>query len=406
MAAVVYLLGAGFNCSVLDSSRQTEAPLARNFFQVLMNSGRLRERLDGIRSRLFVDVLLAEIERYWKFDLDALASQPFDIEECLTMFESQLVDGQPVERQLELRRARFALRNLLLMYLGDLSHSGYSPVGRQFGAEVLAAEADVLTFNYDTLAEEAISSASGIGPKPMPPRDEQAAEPWLAEVMDKDLDASHLAWTSNLGCGFAFDEVSLPVAGVPKHVDGSRYYAHPANLLYESHRVLKLHGSIDWLTYTSRRMVPPEVEGAGQMEPPSGIVLERSPQYWLGESPTRNGWYMEPVVIPPQLYKQFQQHPFPVVWNEALETLSTCQTLIVVGYSFPPTDFRTRRLFLEAFSEHQLKELVVVNPDTSVAGIVRGLTGYKGPVVSCNSLGSLYGLPTTWFPNADGTSRS
>lgn len=401
MAAVVYMLGAGFNCSVLDQSRRAEAPLARNFFQVLMKSGRLRERLDGIKSRLFVDVLLAEIERYWKLDLDGLAANPFDIEECLTMFESQLADGQPPDRQLELRRASFALRNLLLMYLGEMSHSGYSPVGRQFGTEVLAADADVMTFNYDTLAEEAIGSASGIGPKPMPSRDALASEPWSTEVRDDDLDASHLKWTSNLACGFAFDEVSLPVAGVPQQIEGKRYYGHPTNALYEVHRVLKLHGSIDWLTYTPRRMIPPEIESREPGQPPDGIVLERHPNFWMGESPTRNGWHMEPVVIPPQLYKQFQQHPFPTVWHEALTTLTTCETLIVVGYSFPPTDFRTRRLFLEAFSEHRLKQLIVVNPDTSVAGIVRGLTRYQGPVVSCDSLGSLYDLPTSWFPETD-----
>ncbi len=32
VADVVYLLGAGFNCSVMDTSRGLSAPLARNFF--------------------------------------------------------------------------------------------------------------------------------------------------------------------------------------------------------------------------------------------------------------------------------------------------------------------------------------------------------------------------------------
>ena len=230
MADVVYLLGAGFNCSVLDRSRGLDAPLARNFFQVLIKSGRFRDRLDGIRQRLFVDELLSEIERYWKLDLDGLASTPFDIEECLTLFESQIADGPPRDREISLRRAAFALRNLLLMYLGELTHAGHTPAASAFGNDVLTRGADVLTFNYDSLAEEAIGSASGIGPKPQPARSE-ATPSWEAELADDDLDASHLAWKASLAYGFMFDEVSLPIAGVPPQLSGDRYYGHPGNRL-------------------------------------------------------------------------------------------------------------------------------------------------------------------------------
>jgi hypothetical protein len=107
---------------------------------------------------------------------------------------------------------------------------------------------------------------------------------------------------------------------------------------------------------------------------------------------------MDPVIIPPQLYKRYQDHPFPQVWDQALEALSTCRELIVTGYSFPPTDFRTRRLFLEAFSgNHKLDRLVVVNPDSSVAGKVRELTRHAGPVVICHDLDSYYGVPRSVF---------
>ena len=402
MTNVVYLLGAGFNCSVLDPTRDMEAPLARNFFQVLIKSGRLRDRLDSIRGRLFVDLLLGEIARYWKLDLEALARTSFDIEECLTLFESQLADGQPADRELTLRRAAFALRNLLLMYLGELSHSGYTPVANQFGREVLGSAADVLTFNYDTLAEESIASSSGIGLKPQPGRPQSPERFGGAEVAEVDLDASHFAWKPALACGFKFDEVSLPVAGVPPQIAGDRYYSHPNNALYEDKRLLKLHGSIDWLKYTARRVIPAEYEDQPPGPTPTGIVLERDANFWMGESPTRNGWHMEPLVIPPQLYKKFEEEPFPKVWAEALRTLSQCRTLIVVGYSFPPTDFRTRRLFLEAFSDHVLEQLVVVNPDTSIAGVVRRLTRFDGPVTSCDNLSSLYGLASSWFDGVGG----
>jgi hypothetical protein len=393
VAQIVFLLGAGFNCSILDPSRDSAAPLARNFFKVFL-ADRRNERLDGFRQHVYVDLLFEEIKRFWHVDLDGLRSEPFDIEECLTLFESQAADATNPDVRLRLQRASFALRQMLLTYLGNLSYGGHTPTARQFGSEVLTARADVLTFNYDTLAEESIASASGVGPKPMPPSMRNPMEE--RELADEDLDASHLLWKPALGLGFEFDEVTLPVAGVSQYVDGPRYYGHANNKLYEAARVLKLHGSIDWLRYTDQRRYPSFAE-----EPPRelrhGIVLDRSPSYWLGELPSRDVWQMEPIVIPPLLYKRFDQHPFPTVWQAALQTLSQCETLVVIGYSFPPTDFRTRRLFLEAFAQPHLTRLIVINPDPSVAGIARQLTHFRGAVTICDDLRALYGLPASWL---------
>lgn len=393
MADVVFLLGAGFNCSILDPGRGKTAPLARNFFQVLMSDQGSGARLDGFRQHIYLDLLFEEIERHWHLDQEGLRNHPFDIEECLTLLESQAADTTDAALKLRLARASFALRQLLLSYLGDLAHGGHTPAADRFGREVLSSAADVLTFNYDTLAEEAVASASGIGPKPMP----NSWRGHLAEraLDDADLDASHLAWRPALGCGFQFDEVCLPIAGIPPYVDGPRYYSHENNRLYETTRVLKLHGSIDWLRYTDQRRYPP-FEG-DEREPREGIVLERHPTYWFGDLPSRDVWRMEPIVIPPQLYKRFDDHPFPAVWAAALETLRTCRTLVVVGYSFAPTDFRTRRLFLEAFSDHSLESLVIVDPDSAIIETVRQLTHFTGAVVSCDDLPALYGLPASWL---------
>jgi hypothetical protein len=282
---------------------------------------------------------------------------------------------------------------MLLTYLGDLSHAGHTPTAHQFGTEVVATGADVLTFNYDTLAEEAIALASGVEPKPRP--ESLRGPPDERQLSDDDLDASHFSWRPALASGFEFDEVSLPVAGVPPYVEGRRYYSHPNNKLYSATRVLKLHGSLDWLRYTDQRRHPP-FEGDAQ-EPRSGIVLERRPSYWFGEAPSRDVWRMEPMVIPPVLYKRLSEHPFPLVWQAALQTLRECRTLVVIGYSFPPTDFRTRRLFLESFSDHSLSSLIVVNPDPAVAGVARQLTHFNGAIVTCDDLRSLYGLPASWL---------
>jgi hypothetical protein len=410
MAEVVFVLGAGFNCSIVDPSRRDKAaPLANTFFQVLIEHGHFEDKLEAFRRRVYVDLLLERIERYWHLDLDGLRTQPFDVEECLTLFHSQLVEATDDAEKLNLLRAAFALRQLILEYLADFAYEGSTPAAWAFGQDVLARRADVLTFNYDTLAERTVASASGIGDKPMA---DSLREPMAAflrgeyreEVSDDDLDASHLAWRSSLAHGFEFDEVALPIAGVPHYVEGSRYYAHPNNRLYDSTRVLKLHGSIDWLRYTDRRAYPfPEDPPATK---PEGIVLAKSSSYWMAELPTHKQWQMDPLVITPNQYKDFRPYPFPTVWQTARESLRECETLVVVGYSFPATDFSTRRLFLEAFSEHGVKNVVVIDPNPAVASVVRHLTHFKGPVVTCDDLCSYYGVPRGWFEFVQETSSS
>lgn len=351
--------------------------------------------MDAVRQHLYIDTLFDEIAHYWHLSLDELETTPFDIEECLTLFQSLSADTPHDDRRLELDRASYAPRSLLLMYLSEMAPMATSPAARRFGVDVLDQSADVLTLNYDTVAEECIASATGIGPKPMP---ESLRHGGLStQVSDEDLDASHLKWKRALSYGFLFDEVPLPIAGVPQVVERARYYAHPDNHLYECTRVLKLHGSIDWLRYTGQELYPGLSGEPASSKPPSGLVLDTHATYWLGGPPQRGPWMMEPRIIPPTLLKNYEDAPFPEVWEAALTTLSEASTLIVIGYSFPPTDFRVRRLFRESFAQHELRDAAIVNPDSSVANVVRELTGFGGPLVTCSDLPSFYGLPRDWF---------
>jgi SIR2-like domain len=394
MAQVVYVLGAGFNCSVLDQAREIRAPLATNFFQVFFASSLHQDRMEGYRNYLPVNDLLGEIQHYWKLDQEGLASGSFDIEECITFFESQVTDAPSEALSLLAARCKFAVPHLLLAYLGSLGQWGdHTPAYRRFGDEVIGKHADVLTFNYDTIAEDTIKRASGevnsLGDRWHPPMPLVWPPP---EVPADYLNATAFHWNANLAHGIKFNKVAIPMPGASVYVGGSRYYSHPDNVLYDDRRVLKLHGSINWLKYTDQRSDRPIFSAAGRT-PPNGIFFQPSESGWLGRPIEDDGWFMEPVIIPPQLYKEYDQEPYSAIWQTALQSLSECQTLIVAGYSFPPTDFRTRRLFLEAFSDHQPDTLVVVNPDRNVKEIARRLTHYSGNIDAYDDLATFYGVP-------------
>jgi len=86
----------------------------------------------------------------------------------------------------------------------------------------------------------------------------------------------------------------------------------------------------------------------------------------------------EPLIITPSLFKDLSQDSvISQVWQRALSELKACDRLIVGGYSFPPTDFYARKLFLEAFVDRQPREVVVINPDPVVENRVRELTHTK-----------------------------
>jgi hypothetical protein len=74
------------------------------------------------------------------------------------------------------------------------------------------------------------------------------------------------------------------------------------------------------------------------------------------------------------------------LWKQAKDILAKCNRLIVIGYSFPPTDFAVKKLFWEAFENNKLEDLIVVNPDTSVVKTIKELTHFSKPVSVCSNL--------------------
>ena len=159
-------------------------------------------------------------------------------------------------------------------------------------------------------------------------------------------------------------------------------------MLY-SWRILKLHGSLNWFQYRPIRKYPSfDLSDMELSEEKLREVLMVRGHWWFAAPPDLRGWLLKPLIITPVLYKeQFYQHPvFSDIWRQAYNELSTCKRLVVVGYSFAPTDFNIRKLFLEAFCKSHLKELIVVDPNISVVQIVKELTHFDKPVLVCRDL--------------------
>ena len=378
MTETVYLLGAGFNQCVTDWDG-LKPPLANDFFQM------------ACRHHKFVDTdysdriapLFDYISHYWKKSKDDLRNQPFNLEECYTMLQLQQNEAECVgdqKRLTELFQIEFQLQSFLAEYLSEFDvHASRSDLMMEFGTVIYQEKPTVLTLNYDCILETIIESASGV--RTNVPESFLKPDRETKDISGELLSYSHHNWNRLLGYGMKFDEVQLQQAGISKYVRGNRFYTQ--NKPYDW-AILKIHGSLNWFHYLrSRKYAAFDPENNELSDDKLQEVILVDGRWWFNEPPDHNGWLINPLIITPVLYKeQFYQQPvFSNIWKKAHDELSDCRRLVVIGYSFAPTDFNIKKLFLEAFCENTLEELTVVNPDTSVVQTVKEFSHFQKPVL-------------------------
>lgn len=381
MADTVYIFGAGINRSVRDWDGLVP-PLSTDLFQQALRHHRIRD--DHYREKL--KPVFEYIARYWKLTPKELESEPFDIESCFTLLELQSQEAlsrNDRDAFVILAEARYRLTVMLAEYLSDFEHFTHtSDSFRLLGKIIYDERPAVLTFNYDMLLESAIESASGVNAKVPPSFLKRPVE--SPGIPDEELEYSHMNWNRPLGYGVKFDEVQLHRAGTYAFASGDRFYSQPANSLY-SPPLLKLHGSINWFVYSGISKYP--FGDAVTAQEKKGKTLLFRGSWRFNEAPDLYGIIIEPIVITPVVHKEVNQPPIlATIWREAGQELACCKKLVVGGYSFPPTDFHTRRLFLEAFADHSPEEIAVINPDTRIVQLVKDLCHFKKPVLVCKDL--------------------
>ena len=381
MAETVYLFGAGINRGVQDW-HGLRPPLATDFFQQALKHHRIGDSyyLKQVQS------IFDYVQQYWKLSLEQLKVTPFDLEECYTLLQLQSADAKrdgDRNRYVRLLEVNYRLTLMFAEYLAELETfaSGHGAF-RALGHMLFKERPTIITFNYDTLLESAIELASGVrATVPDSYRGEPSED---GDAPEEELPYSHCVWNRPLAYGVQFDEVQLHRAGIRTLVPGTRFYSHPENRLYDP-PLLKLHGSINWFTYRGQRLYPSfDIE----QQTKAGRTVLYEGHWWLNRPEDIGGEIIEPIIITPVFHKNLVDNSIiRDLWTRARRELSECRRLIVGGYSFPPTDFHTRRLFLEAFVDKAPDEIIVINPDTSVIELVKKLCHFDKPVLACRDLG-------------------
>ena len=115
-------------------------------------------------------------------------------------------------------------------------------------------------------------------------------------------------------------------------------------LLYGDVPIIKLHGSLNWKECLKDRGYT--VVQKGQ---PFSKELQVTPEY------SSDSDWTQPAIIPPTLFKQEindDQRANNVLtqtilsqWKAAITILQVADSILSVGYSFPPSDFHSKRVF-------------------------------------------------------------
>ncbi len=359
----VVVLGAGASKSYAQSPTGQRMPVSRDFFQAFAalpiydNPWVLREALMGY------------IQREKCTDAEAYLRSGIDIEELHSGIQDRYFEAADSGEQLATVLAQRPYSELLFIFAAVVNAIQNGPISEAHRsiARLLRPTDVVITFNWDTLMDRALAELPG--------------------------------WNLDWGYGFA-----------PHGVFRDAWQKPTASSPAEYVKLLKLHGSTNWLagymayqahrrlfslaaapgvvslyeyatrpycTYDGRYMpgyvpysygyYPPNVDEVGAAAPEGHVfmrVIQRPP--WKASGTAGEvGLSSMPVIIPPVKAKTYDLFGslFRQVWEDAERALRLAEHIVIIGYSFPRTDHRSNRLFMDSFlSRERIPQITIIDP--------------------------------------------
>lgn len=130
--------------------------------------------------------------------------------------------------------------------------------------------------------------------------------------------------------------------------------------------VLKLHGSMNWLSVHTSEEPKPHTLFAPNRE----LHIANAPMIsWnLNWKRNKRKMYMKPIIVPPVSGKRGMMHKsFEPLWSIAGSRLQEADRIVVTGYSCPPLDIEARMLLSENLRKNESKKLYVIDPSAESA---------------------------------------
>lgn len=332
MSRTVFILGAG-------ASADIGVPVMRNFLDVAYD---LRRTTESLQHGDAFDAVFRGIDAlqsvYAKSFLDLR-----NVESVFAAFEMGKLLGRL--GGLSPEEVTQAPQNIRKVIVSTIEQTTRFPIKRN----PLGVPESPQTYNQFANALKQLQ-------KPVP---EQG--PWRCSVItfNYDIALDYALWNSQIDYNYGLS----PDEGLPVF------------------RLLKLHGSINWLRCTKCHQVFPvsfedhaRAGGAWRDVGSNHCVYRISGSYryeHCGEEAPH-----DPVIVPPTWNKTQHQETIAEVWRHAAHELATAEDVIICGYSLPARDQFFRYLFaLGAAGPARIRRFWVFNPDNAVEGAFRQILG-------------------------------
>jgi NAD-dependent SIR2 family protein deacetylase len=135
--------------------------------------------------------------------------------------------------------------------------------------------------------------------------------------------------------------------------------------------IYKLHGSVNW--WTCKTCLRKFLYEVPNIEAYLSLVDEKSMKWKIGNSCCEECG-MSPMIIPPTMFKYAKDTDLSQLWLNASEELSICNTIVIIGYSFPKEDINVINLLKNSFLRNSsLRYLIYVGPDEKPVHFIRSL---------------------------------
>lgn len=141
---------------------------------------------------------------------------------------------------------------------------------------------------------------------------------------------------------------NVPITNLRNRAGGSHFITDMNSRNFNFPKILKLHGSINWL-YTGNSFNEPIYC--------KDFTYEKDEFKYL-----RAG--LNTMIVPPVLDKSraYNHIILESLWKQAFDKLKNAKNIYIYGFSFPPTDLSIRFLFQSALSNnHKQPQIFVIN---------------------------------------------
>ena len=351
METTVWLLGAGASKSYTDSPCGQRMPISRDFFRIW------RELPIQDHPWVLQDALMAYVLREKNADPEAYLQSGIDIEELHSEIAERLWQAYPDSPQDAIFNFWKPYNELIFIFNCAINTIQNGPASKCHAriASLLKPSDVVITFNWDTLMDRALAENTAWRPD------------WGYSVIPKKLFRD--SWMTPTSAPSTTCPLLLKLHGSTNWITSYPIIEAGQVTLTQASSPDTLyvyeHTTRPYTTYAGRYMdgyqpysygyYPPNILGERGKAIRKGHLLIRARLKvpWRPEGTTdHDGLVSMPIIIPPVKQKSYELFGslFSAIWMRAQDALATARHIVVVGYSFPRTDHRSNRLFLDAFS--------------------------------------------------------